>query len=86
MTKLGSNVPTHCKKCFTEYNEDFCTDTNCECHIFRRGYDAALDDLERAMKSSEATTLGPAGMVSFNDPSLWVPELRKMYKRRFFAI
>ena len=54
---------------------------------FEQGYDAAIDDVEEAMRLSEKTrtTVTPSGMVMdmYNDPAEWVPILKELRKKRF---
>lgn len=50
---------------------------------FQKGYEAALDDVQGAMKLAEVNTLGPSGYLSYNDPEKYIKELKKLYAKRF---
>lgn len=50
---------------------------------YEKGYNDALDDVSKAMDLAERDTLGPMGHISFNDPVIFVKELKKLRIERF---
>jgi len=53
---------------------------------FREGYEAAVDDVEKAMKLSERTFIAGDSLISINAPEIWTVELKKLYNERFYPI
>lgn len=49
---------------------------------YEKGYFDAIDDVEKAFKAAEVTTLGPAGLLSYCEPSKFVAELAKLKNKR----
>ncbi len=50
---------------------------------FEKGYRAAIDDVEAAMKLAERTFLAGESMISVNAPEIWTAELKKLHDQRF---
>jgi len=51
---------------------------------FHKGYAAAIDDVEEAMKRSERTFIAGDSFISINAPEIWTVELKKLHNERFY--
>lgn len=50
---------------------------------FEKGYDAACDDFEKAMKLAAETIMGAEGVTSYNNTEKFIKEMRKLRFTRF---
>ncbi len=50
---------------------------------YETGYFDAISDVEEAMRRAVVNTIGPAGYMSYNEPKIYIDELRKLTKLRF---